>query len=322
MAIPVSELPRHPVPTVSVCVTTYNHEAFIAQALDGILMQEAAFPYEVIVGEDCSTDGTREIVTAYQRAHPDRIRTVLPDQNLGGGGKPLFAETLAHSRGAFIAFMDGDDFWTRPDKLQRQIEFLTSNPTHSMCFHEVDVIDGSTGATTGTYTGDIDEKLDIWGRCYIASCSPVFRREAILPLPAWYELLEFGDWPLYLVASTRGPIGRIDEVMGVYRTHPGGMWSKRDQLQRLESIINFYMDLTEHNETSDLVKINKYIFLNRYRLFSLHSGSGNTAEARRYATSCLSTLTDSHFVSPSKLIRMAMWALRNGLMARTPRHLP
>jgi glycosyltransferase involved in cell wall biosynthesis len=316
MNVAVSELPPDPVPKVSVSVTTFNHEAFISQALDGILMQDTDFPFEIIVGDDCSADRTRELVRGYQRQHPDRIRTVLPDRTLGRGGIPLFGETLLHARGAYIAMMDGDDFWTARHKLQVQVDFLEANPDHSMCFHEVAVLDDHEGKVVGVYTGAETEHADIWGRCYIASCSPVFRRASLLPLPSWYMDMEYGDWPLYMLASTRGKIGYINETMGTYRIHDNGIWSQRSQSSRLRGIISFYLMLKQTGVLMDAKSIDRYIFVNNYRLFRALEDARDFPAAYHHAMQCLSSLPDSRLVPSKKLVRMAIKAMKWRLSAK------
>ncbi len=107
---------------VTVLVMTYNHERYIRRALDGALGQELTVPYEVLISEDCSTDGTREIVEAYARRHPDRIRLVLSPANLRSN--EVVARGFRAARGRYLALLDGDDFWTAEDKLQAQFDFL------------------------------------------------------------------------------------------------------------------------------------------------------------------------------------------------------
>src|SRR5688572_9661409 len=106
---------------VSVIIMTYQHEAYIARALESVLVQDGAPSYEVLVGDDVSTDGTRAIVNRYAQDYPDRIRAFLPPVKLGHQGKVLFGEMVKASRGDYIARMDGDDYWTAADKLRRQV---------------------------------------------------------------------------------------------------------------------------------------------------------------------------------------------------------
>ena len=118
-------------PKVSAIIITYNHVRFIAQAIESVLLQEVDFPVEIIIGDDCSTDGTRELVKAYAEKYPNVIRALLPAHNLGMGKN--FRALYTACNGEFIALMDGDDYWSDPRKLQKQVAFMEHNPEFSMC---------------------------------------------------------------------------------------------------------------------------------------------------------------------------------------------
>ena len=118
---------------VSVVLLTYDHERYIAQAVDSVLAQETPFDVELLISEDCSTDRTREIVRDYAARHPDRIRLFLSERNINTNEVTLRA--LRAARGDLVAFLDGDDYWISPHKLARQVEFLDAHPECSMCFH-------------------------------------------------------------------------------------------------------------------------------------------------------------------------------------------
>ena len=122
-----------PSPKVSVVMLTYNHEKFIAQAIESVLIQRTNFPIELVVGEDCSTDGTREIVRRYAAARPDIIRLVFHEKNVGAYENGQ--DVLAACQGEYIALLEGDDYWTSPDKLQRQADYLDAQPACALCFH-------------------------------------------------------------------------------------------------------------------------------------------------------------------------------------------
>src|SRR5918993_30043 len=128
---------------VSVLLTTYNHEKYIAQAIDSALTQETNFDYEIVIIEDCSTDGTRDIVISYQKRYPEKIRLVLAEKN--ECDNTAFAAAFQASPARYIALLDGDDYWTSPHKLQRQAEFLDAHSECVLCFHKVAVVyqDGS-----------------------------------------------------------------------------------------------------------------------------------------------------------------------------------
>src|SRR4051794_3890726 len=118
---------------VSVCMITYNHERFIEQAVASALTQATSFEYEIVIGEDCSTDRTRNILIELQRANPDKIRLLLPEHNLGA--QRNFVQTLDMCRGQYIAYLEGDDYWTSSAKLQQQVDFLDQHADFAICFH-------------------------------------------------------------------------------------------------------------------------------------------------------------------------------------------
>src|SRR5690606_36284281 len=132
---------------LSVLVTTYNHANYIAQCLDSILMQQTTFPFEIILGEDESTDGTREICKDYAQKHPDIIKLFLRSRKdvIYINGKPTgrfnFLASLKACTGKYIALCEGDDFWTDPLKLQKQVDFLEANPEYEACFTNISIID-------------------------------------------------------------------------------------------------------------------------------------------------------------------------------------
>jgi glycosyltransferase involved in cell wall biosynthesis len=231
---------------VSVVMTTFEHERYIARALDGVLEQRGV-DFELLVGDDASTDGTRAVIEEYARAHPDVIRTLLPGRNLGEGGKAIFRELIEMSRGDYLAVLDGDDYWTAPDKLLRQTTYMDEHPECSMCFHNVLCVHENGGRPEEPYNGpDQPPEVDVTAlldRCVVASCSPLFRRATIAPLPSWYFDLPWGDWPLYFMAAEHGALHYLPEVMGVYRIHSAGMYTGLSRLEALQNRTAFYNGL-------------------------------------------------------------------------------
>jgi glycosyltransferase involved in cell wall biosynthesis len=230
-------------PRVSVLITAFEHERYIGRALEGVLEQRGV-PFEVLVGDDSSSDGTRAVIERYARAQPELIRTFFPERNLGHGGRALFGELLARARGELVAGLDGDDFWTAPDKLRRQVAHMDARPGCAMCFHDVlcHYEDGSRPDARFTGPGPerqlgVPELLD---GCQIGSCAPLFRREAIHPLPGWYHDLPWGDAPLYVLAAARGTIDYLPDVMGVYRIHDRGMYRGLPRVRTLELQTDYY----------------------------------------------------------------------------------
>jgi cellulose synthase/poly-beta-1,6-N-acetylglucosamine synthase-like glycosyltransferase len=119
---------------VTALVMTYNHERFIGQALDSVLMQETNFDYGILISEDCSTDRTREIIQEYATRHPERIRLILSDHNLRTN--EIVTRGIREAQGEYVALLDGDDYWLARHKLQNQVDFLDTHPECSVCFHQ------------------------------------------------------------------------------------------------------------------------------------------------------------------------------------------
>jgi glycosyltransferase involved in cell wall biosynthesis len=231
-------------PKVSILVITYNQEHLISQAINSILSQAVNFPYEIVIGEDASIDRTREIVVELGKQYPEKIRVLLRnpeeadrDRRIGLAGKINYLTTLRECRGEYIAHCDGDDYFTSPHKLQRQVDFLETHPECAICFHNVVAIyeNGNTGpeklcpANQKTIT-DIEELL--WGN-FIPACSIMFRREPLLEIPDWFLTVKMGDWPLNILKAQQGKIGYIDEVMAAYRVHAAGVWTLRKRSHQI-----------------------------------------------------------------------------------------
>ena len=119
-------------PLVSVCMTTYNHEPYIAEAIESVLAQQTSFGVELVVGEDCSTDRTAAICREYAAKYPDRIRLVTSPENVGW--RANYRRTFEACRGKYVAYLDGDDWWCDPRKLQMQADLMESDPGCGMCY--------------------------------------------------------------------------------------------------------------------------------------------------------------------------------------------
>jgi glycosyltransferase involved in cell wall biosynthesis len=213
------------VPKVTVAMTTYNHEKFIAQAIESVLMQETNFPIELIIGEDCSTDGTREIVKQFAMRRPDIIRPIFQERNVGmhANGDAV----MKACRGEYIACLEGDDYWTSPQKLQKQVDFLDRHPDHSICgtrFMNVDGDNPTAAALPSPVQKESGTLEDILRWNYLLTCSIVYRAALLTDLPPGLRDLHHGDMPRWVLLAQRGRIGYINEVMAAYRMHSGGVW--------------------------------------------------------------------------------------------------
>ena len=242
--------PSHP--KVSIVMVTYNHANWIAQAIESVLSQEADFEYELLIGEDRSTDNTREICRQYAQRRPDRIVLTLREHNVG-----VFANwsgLFQAARGDFIAFCEGDDYWTSPHKLAKQVRAMEQNPGWAGCFHKTRVIhaDGSEPdrfLPAQSPGSEVSLRQIVADNC-IATCSIMYRRGVAPKIPDWFATLAMGDWPLHILHAMHGPLGYLDEEMGVYRLHRGGIWTSMDQAQRLDHTLRMWFTIESHSDKS------------------------------------------------------------------------
>jgi len=224
----IREMPT--TPKLSVCIITFNHAAFIAKALDGALMQRVTFEYNIVIGDDCSTDGTDRIIQEYQSRWPDKIVPLFHAKNVGMGKN--LKETLDYCNGEYVAFLEGDDYWMDPEKLQMQVDYLDSNPGCSICHHRVDYIAWPGGEKLKEFPSQRFriERPDPRALAiinYIQTCSVVFRRKCLPPLDADLQELKLYDWPLFVLLSQRGWIAYLDRTMAHYRIHVNNSWNER-----------------------------------------------------------------------------------------------
>ncbi len=227
-------------PKLSICLITYNHEKFLAQCLDGIIAQQCNFPIEIVIGEDKSTDSTPAIIAAYQNKYPELIRLVTSEQNVGMVQN--WRRTINAGKGEYIAIIEGDDFWTSPLKLQKQVDFLDAHPDFALSFHDVDVIFGPGVPEVDSLTRFKGETVftieDIITRnWFVPTCSIVIRKSMLADFPEWTKPLKAIDLVVQLMATSNGKAGYIAEKMGTYRIHAAG----QSQVQWLgrENIIEF-----------------------------------------------------------------------------------
>ena len=222
---------------VSVYCATYNHVTFIRQCLEGFVMQKTSFPFEVLIHDDASTDGTQDIVREYAVRYPDIIKPIYQKENqFSKGVKIYLTYVYPRVKGKYIAICEGDDYWTDPYKLQKQVDFLESHPDYVMCSSRFDKYWQESGVLEEDpdkdFEGaDYDLQNLIGGKWLTQTLTVMYRRSALdlkhyarygmsLDMILFYELLKHGKGYCF------------PEVMGVYRYHEGGVWSEVSQNHR------------------------------------------------------------------------------------------
>lgn len=211
---------------VSVWMIAYNHEKFIRQAVESVMTQQTDFGFNLVIGEDCSTDNTRPLLLELQNNYPGRIKLLLHEKNVGMHRN--VAMTLDACTGKYVALLEGDDYWTDPLKLQKQVSFLENNPDYVMCYHkELEIYDNQPDRQPKiTNTQDrpetnLEEILERgW---FIRTASMMFRNHTIDVLPEWFYKYPSTDYILHVLIARHGKIKLLDEVMAVQRRHEGGI---------------------------------------------------------------------------------------------------
>lgn len=237
---------------VSVIMITYNHEKYIRQAIDGVTMQKTNFRYELLVGDDASTDDTQEIIKELAQKNPDIIKPILRDKNMGAVLN--FSDLLERSKGKYVAICDGDDFWTCDCKLQKQVNFLESHAEYTICCHPVlQIYDDKSQPDVVLHplilAGKDAEKRgnlnihDLIRMNTVASLSTMYRWGIERKLPAWLTGFFVVDYVLLSLHADLGLIGVIDDVMGAYRKHSGGSWWNHTQFEEQKRFMSLLQEI-------------------------------------------------------------------------------
>ena len=242
-------------PAVSISVLTYNQRDYVSRALDSILEQRVDFEYEIIVGDDGSTDGTRAVLLDYQRRFPDRIQLILHPRHYEDEvpGRTNNLTNLQNCRGKYTAILDGDDYWTDPDKLQRQYDLLEAHPDVSLSCHDSYLIceHGRTGThatpcisnrgrkfQTGIHSGDT---LADRAQLNIHIGSILFRTRVFGAFPDWFREIIPADYALLLLVTRHGKIHYDAAPRSVYYQNQQGFvntayWNRDILARRIEDL--------------------------------------------------------------------------------------
>lgn len=260
-------------PVVSVCCTTYNHENYISEAIDGFLIQETNFPFEIIIRDDCSTDKTAMIVRAYTEKYPKIIKPIYETENQYSKGVRPMPVVFKKAVGKYFALCEGDDYWTDPLKLQKQVDFMEENDECSMCFHNVQIINENKLANSSFYDHletkeySVEEVLTKWT---VPTCSTIFRAEISKKIPL-NSNFKVGDNVLFTTCAMYGKLFCINEEMGVYRKSASGTStsiSTKDLIIHCEAMKSSFPTIS--SRVFDKVAIDLYVTLSKINLRTLN----------------------------------------------------
>lgn len=227
-------------PRVSVHMPAYNHGPYLAEAIESVLAQQTGFAIELVIGEDCSTDNTREVALRYAARYPGIVKVLAHPVNLGIWENN--EAIIAACRGEYIAWLEGDDFWISETKLQRQAGMLDANPGLSACFCRARPL--SDGPLPASWKGgpagskpvySLDDLLE-QGH-FVPSCTAMFRSSLARPPMPWTKGTSFLEVTYFAHFASQGDIGFIDEELAVFRYHPRGVYGTAGRAEHLRRAI-------------------------------------------------------------------------------------
>lgn len=252
-------------PLVAIRCITYNQEKYIKETLEGFVMQKTNFPFVAIVHDDASTDNTVKIIREYAEKFPDIIKPIFETENqfqIGGFKRisSIMNEALLNTKAKYIAICEGDDYWSDPLKLQKQVDFMESHPDYSLHFHNAYFFNEPLNKIIGSFDKYKENKivpiedLIVGGGGFCPSCSLFYKANLANKIPNFCKKYHVGDYPLQLFLATQGKVFYSKEIMSVYRVATPGSWTMNVsenpslilQYQRLLRSLNFLKDFNNY----------------------------------------------------------------------------
>lgn len=286
-------------PLVSVKMITYNHAPYIARAIEGVLQQKTTFPFELVIGEDFSTDGTREIVFDYQKKYPEIIRVITSDKNVGAAKNGY--RTGKACRGKYLAFCEGDDYWHRSEKLGLQVGYLENHPNCGMVYSDYDRYYVGSGKLINSYNRHIGKKPPhspkliniLRGQCGILTCTVCTRkdmaRQAVESDLVLFSSGRFrmGDTQLWAEISCRADIFYFDESLATYNILEESATHSKDHVKkcmfwRSNSEMRVYL-AKKHKLPEDEIRAYENDLHEWELMLAFHQNDKNLAESAKKA---------------------------------------
>jgi len=271
-------------PLLSIRCTTFKQEKYIAQCLESFLIQDTNFPFEICVHEDASPDGTADIVRQYAEKYPKVIKPLFEVENQYSKNDGSFTRIVTSMlTGKYVAMCEGDDYWTDPLKLQRQVDYLEAHPDCAMVVHGCVTINDKTGENEGRFPvfneeRDIPtEEVILGGGGLFGTNTMVYRRELLEHTrDKYWDASPVGDFPLILTAASQGKVHYMPNVMSVYRIFSSGSWSsttlasknafekRTNHVKGCRESLVYYDEFTNHKYSK---AIDQKIDLNDFNLY-------------------------------------------------------
>lgn len=266
---------------VSICCTAYNQEEYVSLAIESFLMQKTNFEFEILIHDDASNDRTAEIIRYYAEQYPKKVKPVYQQENQYSKGVLIDdVFNFPRAKGIYIALCEGDDFWTDPYKLQKQVDFMEAHPECRLSMHAVLKINAKGDKLLGHHKVSKENRYYsteevICGEDLFATNSMVFLKEDVKQMPDFYLTAPVGDYPLTIWLSLKGRVHYMTDEMGAYRVAAKNSWTvqvmqnpqrKKDHYRQIEKMLHNVDDYTKKRYTT---AIQKHIFENEF--FLMHS---------------------------------------------------
>lgn len=275
----------------SICCITYNHENYIADAIESFLMQKTDFKYEILIYDDASTDRTPEIIKQYESKYPDLIKPIYQTENQYSKGVKTLDFSMEKAKGKYIAICEGDDYWIDPYKLQKQVDYMETHPECSMCVHAAyRVLPDKTKLKLhlrpnhGNKVFTVEEVIQQGDGGLFATNSILYPAVFSTNRPYFYEKAPVGDYPLAIYLALQGTVYYIDEFMSAYRVGVKGSWSSRmssasieRRVTLIDAIANMLNEINRYTEYKYDITIKKTI---KHNSFNTMLAQGMFKEAK------------------------------------------
>lgn len=260
-------------PLVSIMMTTYNHESYIEKAIESVLMQETSFDFEIIIGEDCSTDNTRQIIRDYQEKFPDRFKVKFWEQNVGP--KENFMALRNMCKGKYLCVLECDDYWGDPVKLQKQVEFLEASKDFVLCYHDSDVVD-EDGKLVREHRYDVNRDWTkdemIAGKGFATTNTALYRNVVVADEFRNFNVLN-GDTLHWHLLGFHGKCKFLEGIKpSSYRLHSGGIWSLLDKRKQVKHLVETFLVIRQNinsrcENNVEILKLHDEVYINIFASF-------------------------------------------------------
>lgn len=235
---------------VSIDCITYNHEDYIAEAIESFLCQKTDFEFEILIHDDASTDKTAEIIKRYETKYPKLIKPIYQTENQYSKGATLGLFNEERAKGKYIAVCEGDDYWTDPYKLQKQVDFMEAHPECSMCVHAANRVSAiskkivsSVRPAKESRVLSVEEIIE-GGGGFIATNSILYVKDKISDYPAFYLNSPIGDYPLVIHGALQGSVYYMEDNMSAYRIGVMGSWTQKE-FSQIDKKIKHMKEMSE-----------------------------------------------------------------------------